>query len=60
MNGSNLTKRKIEIEQRVGKHGGGGGFFLACENFGKMFNNEFPAGAFIIFFKKMCRLAHAY
>ena len=29
--------------------GGGGGFFLACENFGRMFDNSFPACAFFFF-----------
>ena len=26
---------------------GGGGFFLACEDFGRMFDNSFPACAFL-------------
>ena len=30
-------------------YGGSGGFFLACEDFGRMFDNSFPACAF--FFK---------
>ena len=34
----------------------GGGFFLACQDFGRMFDNSFPACAF--FFLKW-RLAHA-
>ena len=29
--------------------GGGGGFFLACKDFGKMFNNAFPACAIFFF-----------
>ena len=32
-----------------GEFSGGGGFFLACEDFGRMFDNSFPACAF--FFK---------
>ena len=28
----------------------GGGFFLACEDFGRMFDNSFPAFAFFSFF----------
>ena len=28
---------------------GGGGFFLACEDFGRMFYNSFPACAFFFF-----------
>ena len=27
----------------------GGGFFLACEDFGRMFDNSIPACAFFIF-----------
>ena len=27
-------------------YGGSGGFFLACEDFGRMFDNSFPACAF--------------
>ena len=30
--------------------GGGGGFFRACKDFGKMFNNAFPTCAFFFFF----------
>ena len=30
--------------------GGGGGFFLACEDFARMFDNSFPACAFFFFF----------
>ena len=30
---------------------GGGGFFLACKDFGRMFDNSFPACAFFFFFK---------
>ena len=30
---------------------GGGGFFLTCEDFGRMFSNSFPACAFFFFFK---------
>ena len=32
--------------------GGGDGLFLACEDFGRMFDNSFPACVFIIFFLK--------
>ena len=32
-----------------GEFSGGGGFFLACEDFGRMFDNSFSACAF--FFK---------
>ena len=28
---------------------GGGGFFLACEDFGKMFDHSFPAYTFFFF-----------
>ena len=28
---------------------GGGGFFLTCEDFGRMFNHSFPACAFCLF-----------
>ena len=35
-----------------------GGFFLACEDFGRMFDNLFPACAFFFFLK--WRLAGAY
>ena len=38
-------------------NGGGGGFFLDCENFGRMFENSFPTYSF--FFIKW-RLAHAH
>ena len=32
--------------------GGGGGFFLACEDFGRMFDHSVPACAcFLLFFK---------
>ena len=31
-------------------YGGGGGFFLACEDFGRMFDNSFPACAVFLFF----------
>ena len=30
--------------------GGGGSFFLACEDFGRMFNHSFPICAFFLFF----------
>ena len=30
--------------------GGGGGFLLACEDFGRMFDNSFPACAFFFLF----------
>ena len=30
--------------------GGSGGFFLACDNFWRMFDNSFPAFAFFFFF----------
>ena len=33
-----------------GSGGGGGCFFLACEDFGRMFDNLFPACAFFFFF----------
>ena len=36
---------------------GGGGFFLACEDLGKMFNNSFPACFFFLFFFLKWRLA---
>ena len=29
---------------------GGGGFFLACEDFGRMFNHSIPACAFLCVF----------
>ena len=29
---------------------GGGGFFLVCKDFGRMFDNSFPACAFFFFF----------
>ena len=32
------------------RYGGGGGFFLACEDFGRMFDSSFPACAFLFFF----------
>ena len=35
---------------------GGGGFFLARENFGRMFNDPFPACAFFFFFEVQIRL----
>ena len=28
---------------------GGGGFFLACEDFGRMFDHSFPARVFLVF-----------
>ena len=31
-------------------YGWGGGFFLVCEDFGRMFDNSFPACAFFLFF----------
>ena len=30
--------------------GGGGGFFIACEDFARIFDNSFPACAFFFFF----------
>ena len=30
---------------------GGGGFFLACEDLGRMFDNSFPVCVFFFFFK---------
>ena len=39
--------------------GDGGGFFLACENFGRMFDNSFPACAFFFFFFKVEIRSHA-
>ena len=30
---------------------GGSGFFLVCEDFGRMFDHSFPACAFFFFFK---------
>ena len=43
------------------KCGGGSGFFLVCEDFGRMFDNSFPACAFFfLFFFCKCRLAHTH
>ena len=33
-----------------GGGGGGGGLFLVCEDFGRMFDNSFPACAFFLSF----------
>ena len=45
-----------------GNGGCGGGFFLACENFGRMFDHSFPVSAFWFFFVLFLkwRLAHAH
>ena len=37
--------------RRINGYGGGGVFFLVCEDFGRMFDKSFPAGAFFFFFK---------
>ena len=39
-----------------GEFSGGGGFFLACEDFGRMFDNSFSACAFFL----KWRLARAH
>ena len=44
LTGSELTGPTQVVMDRVG--GGGGGFFLACEKFGSMFDHLFPACAF--------------
>ena len=39
--------------------GGGGGIFLACEDFGRMFDNSFPACvSFFLFLKWKLPRAH--
>ena len=39
-----------EPHERFRADGGGGGFFLVCEDFEKMFDHLFPACAFFFFF----------
>ena len=40
--------------------GEGGGFFLACEDFGRMFDNSFPACAFFFFLKWRLGRTHLF
>ena len=52
-NGSDWTVKygkqvRASVECSVTR-GGGSGFFLACEYFGRMFDNSFAAFAFLIF-----------
>ena len=40
----------VTIVNAGGGGGGGGGLFLVCEDFGRMFDNSFPACAFFLSF----------
>ena len=42
-----------------GRTGGACGFFLTCEDFGRMFDNSFPARSFFVLFLYNWRLARA-
>ena len=55
MNITELINQRITIESAVHS---GGGFFLACENLGRMFNISFPAGAFFSFLPKVEIISH--
>ena len=52
------SSRGLWAVSLIGIGGGGGGFFLPCEYFGRMFDHSFPACDFFFFFLKW-RLACA-
>ena len=43
---TNPDPEEPELKPEDWAAAGGGGFFLACEDFGRMFGNSFPASAF--------------
>ena len=48
------TRRVVACSEKFGclctAGDGGGGFFLTCEDLGRMFDTSFPACAFFLFF----------
>ena len=44
------NRKTRNCSRRLSRGSGGGGSFLACEDFGRMFDQSFPACAFFFFF----------
>ena len=60
-NQTNTGKWYITISVGALDNGGTGGFFLACEVFGKMFDLSFPAyDSIFLFFKRRLARAHQF
>ena len=54
-----LDSNALSTSQLTSAHGGGA-FFIACQDFGRMFDNSFPALALFVVFVFKWRLARTH